>query len=237
MPSRYSSSGSVTDSVELCQNLGCKLYEHAIAELTSTYESGYRGAFGEQLRGLALENVQSRIRGTILMEYSNQSGALLLTTGNKSELSVGYCTLYGDTNGGLSLIGDLSKLEVYGLSRYLNESAGRELIPRAILEKEPSAELAEGQRDSDSLPSYAVLDVILEQLVDGEHLGRARRAEVASDFAKLEQSSAGQAQIARVKRLLARSEFKRRQAAPILRLRARAFGSGRQMPIAAWYGE
>jgi NAD+ synthase/NAD+ synthase (glutamine-hydrolysing) len=237
MPSRYSSSGSVTDSLELCRNLGCKLYEHAIAELTASYESGYRSAFGEPLRGLALENVQSRIRGTVLMEYSNQSGALLLTTGNKSELSVGYCTLYGDTNGGLSLIGDLYKLEVYGLSRHLNESTDRELIPRAILEKEPSAELAEGQRDSDSLPSYAVLDVILEQLVEGEHLGRARRAEVASAFATLERSSAGQAQIARVKRLLARSEFKRRQAAPILRLRARAFGSGRQMPIAAWYGE
>jgi NH3-dependent NAD+ synthetase len=126
---------------------------------------------------------------------------------------------------------------VYGLSRHLNQSAGRELIPRAILEKEPSAELAEGQHDSDSLPPYPVLDVILEQLVEGEHLGRDRRAEVASAFAMLEQSSAGQAQIARIRRLLARSEFKRRQAAPILRLRARAFGSGRQMPIAAWYGD
>jgi NAD+ synthetase len=237
MPSRYSSSGSVTDSVLLCKNLGCKLYEHPIAELTAAYDSGYDNAFGEALRGVALENVQSRIRGTILMEYSNQAGALLLTTGNKSELSVGYCTLYGDTNGGLSLIGDLYKLEVYGLSRHLNESAGRELIPRAILEKAPSAELAEGQRDSDSLPPYSTLDVILEQLVEGEHLGRDRRAEVASAFAKLSQTSAGQAQIARVKRLLARSEFKRRQAAPILRLRARAFGSGRQMPIAAWYGD
>jgi NAD+ synthase/NAD+ synthase (glutamine-hydrolysing) len=133
------------------------------------------------------------------------------------------------------LIGDLYKLEVYGLSRHLNESAGRELIPSAILEKEPSAELAPGQRDSDSLAPYAVLDVILEHLVEGEYLGRERRATVAGSFAALEQSEAGRAQIARVKRLLARSEFKRRQAAPILRLRARAFGSGRQMPIAAWY--
>jgi NAD+ synthase (glutamine-hydrolysing) len=235
MPSRFSSSGSVTDSVELCRNLGCKLFEHPIGELTKAYEAGYAAAFGESLQGLALENVQSRIRGTVLMEYSNRSGALLLTTGNKSELSVGYCTLYGDTNGGLSLIGDLYKLEVYGLSRHLNETAGRELIPGAILDKEPSAELAPGQRDSDSLPPYAVLDVILEHLVEGEFLGRQRRAVVSEAFAALLQSSAGQAQIARVKRLLARSEFKRRQAAPILRLRARAFGSGRQMPIAAWY--
>jgi NAD+ synthase (glutamine-hydrolysing) len=235
MPSRFSSSGSVTDSVELCRNLGCKLFEHPIGELTRAYEAGYAGAFGESLQGVALENVQSRIRGTILMEYSNQTGALLLTTGNKSELSVGYCTLYGDTNGGLSLIGDLYKLEVYGLSRHLNESANRELIPPAILEKEPSAELSPDQRDSDSLPPYAVLDVILEHLVEGEHLGRERRAVVGQAFTELTQSSAGQAQIARVKRLLARSEFKRRQAAPILRLRARAFGSGRQMPIAAWY--
>ncbi len=237
MPSRFSSSGSVSDSLALCQNLGCKLFEHPIAELTSTYEAGYQSAFGEPLRGVALENLQSRIRGAILMEYSNQRGDLLLTTGNKSELSVGYCTLYGDTNGGLSLIGDLYKLEVFGLSRYLNEASGRELIPRAILEKEPSAELAPGQRDSDSLPPYAVLDVILEQLLEGELLGRERRSEVAQRFAALSETSVGKAQIARVKQLLFRSEFKRRQAAPILRLRARAFGSGRQMPIAADYGE
>jgi NAD+ synthase (glutamine-hydrolysing) len=235
MPSRFSSAGSVTDSAVLCSNLGCKLFEHPIGELTRAYEAGYAAAFGEELQGLALENVQSRIRGTVLMEYSNRTGALLLTTGNKSELSVGYCTLYGDTNGGLSLIGDLYKLEVYGLSRHLNEMARRELIPSAILEKEPSAELAPGQRDSDSLPPYAVLDVILEHLVEGEHLARERRASVAEAFAALEQSEPGRARIARVKRLLAQSEFKRRQAAPILRLRARAFGSGRQMPIAAWY--
>ncbi len=237
MPSRFSSSGSVSDSVTLCQNLGCKLFEHPIAELTSTYEAGYQASFGEPLRGVALENLQSRIRGTILMEYSNQCGDLLLTTGNKSELSVGYCTLYGDTNGGLSLIGDLYKLEVFGLSHHLNQTAGRVLIPRPILEKEPSAELAPGQRDSDSLPPYAVLDVILEQVLEGEQLGRERRAEVAQKFAALSETSAGQAQIAQVRRLLARSEFKRRQAAPILRLRARAFGSARQMPIAAHYGE
>jgi len=237
MPSRFSSTGSVTDSQVLCANLGCKLAEHPIAALTAGYEAGYQETFGEALAGVALENLQSRIRGTILMEYSNQRGALLLTTGNKSELSVGYCTLYGDTNGGLSLIGDLYKLEVFALSRHLNDSAGRELIPRAILEKEPSAELAPGQRDSDSLPPYEVLDAILEQLLEGAQLSGERKSEVAARFEAVAATSLGQTQIARVKRLLERSEFKRRQAAPILRLRPRAFGTGRQMPIAAHYGE
>lgn len=237
MPSRFSSSGSVSDSVTLCQNLGCQLIEHAIAELTAAYERNYAASFAEPLRGVALENLQSRIRGTVLMEFSNQTGALLLTTGNKSELSVGYCTLYGDTNGGLSLIGDLYKLEVFALSRHLNEAAGRALIPQDILDKAPSAELAEGQRDSDSLPDYAVLDLILEHLLEGPHLGRERQLEVARAFQALAQSDAGQAQISRVQTLLAKSEFKRRQAAPILRLRARAFGTGRQMPIAAHYGD
>lgn len=125
---------------------------------------------------------------------------------------------------------------MFGLSHYLNQAAGRELIPRAILEKEPSAELAPGQRDSDSLPPYAVLDVILEQLLEAEQLGRERRSDVAQKFAALSETSTGATLIARVKQLLSRSEFKRRQAAPILRLRARAFGSGRQMPIAAHYG-
>jgi NAD+ synthase/NAD+ synthase (glutamine-hydrolysing) len=237
MPSRFSSGGSVTDSVVLCRNLGCRLLEHPIAALVEGYQAGYHAATGDALRGVALENLQSRIRGTVLMEYSNQTGALLLTTGNKSEVSVGYCTLYGDTNGGLSLIGDLYKLEVFALSRHLNERAGRELIPAAILDKEPSAELAPGQRDSDSLPPYETLDAILEWLLEGEQLSGERRALVSERFGALERTKVGASQIARVKRLLARSEFKRRQAAPILRLRPRAFGTGRQMPIAAHYGE
>ncbi len=237
LPSRFSSTGSVSDSEALCRNLGCRLSPHPIADLVQGYEAGYQAAFGEALRGTALENLQSRIRGTVLMEYSNQHGALLLTTGNKSELSVGYCTLYGDTNGGLNLIGDLYKLEVFALSEHLNQSAGRELIPRAVIEKEPSAELAPGQKDSDSLPPYAVLEVILEYLIEGEQLARERRRQIAAEFAGLSASELGRARIAQVTRLLAQSEFKRRQAAPILRLRPRAFGTGRQMPIAAHYGE
>lgn len=235
MPSRYSSAGSVDDSVVLCRNLGIRLVEHPIRELVQTYAGGFESAFETPLKGLALENLQARIRGTILMEYSNAFGNLLLTTGNKSEISVGYCTLYGDTNGGLDLIGDLYKTEVFALSRHLNEVAGRELVPQAIIDKEPSAELAPDQKDSDSLPPYPVLDVILKQLIEGDRLGHEEREEVCREFDRLTAGEAGAALLARIKRLIARNEYKRRQAPPILRLRSRAFGSGRQMPIAAKY--
>jgi NAD+ synthetase len=235
MPSRFSSSGSVDDSASLCRNLGVQLYEHPISAIVSQYEAGFAESFGQPLRGLALENLQARVRGTLLMEYSNSFGHLLLTTGNKSEISVGYCTLYGDTNGGLGLIGDLYKTEVFELCRHLNASAGRELIPTAIIAKEPSAELAPDQRDSDSLPPYLVLDTILKVLIEGRRLGNAERAEVETAYDALTAGPDGAALIARVRRMIARNEYKRRQAPPILRLRGRAFGSGRQMPIAAKY--
>lgn len=235
MPSKFSSAGSVDDSVALCRNLGVRLIEHPIRDLVAAYGDGFSTAFDAPLQGLALENLQARVRGTILMEYSNAFGHLLLTTGNKSEISVGYCTLYGDTNGGLGLIGDLYKTEVFELCRHLNASAGRELIPNAIIDKEPSAELAPDQRDTDSLPPYPVLDAILKQLIEGERLGEEERAAVAGAFAVQQASAEGRALIARIKRMIARNEYKRRQAPPILRLRGRAFGSGRQMPIAAHY--
>jgi NAD+ synthetase len=170
------------------------------------------------------------------MEYSNTFGHLLLTTGNKSEISVGYCTLYGDTNGGLGLIGDLYKTEVFELCRHLNRQAGRELIPRAIIDKEPSAELAPDQRDVDSLPPYPVLDGVLKFLIEGERLGSEEREPVERAHAELVATEAGRQLISRIQRMIARNEYKRRQAPPILRLRARAFGNGRQMPIAANYG-
>ncbi|HJV94231.1 MAG TPA: NAD(+) synthase, partial [Azonexus sp.] len=235
MPSRFSSTGSVGDSAVLCRNLGVKLHEHPIRDIVSQYEAGFAASFGQPLRGLALENLQARVRGTLLMEFSNSYGHLLLTTGNKSEISVGYCTLYGDTNGGLGLIGDLYKTEVFALSRHLNADAGRELIPAAIIDKEPSAELAPDQRDSDSLPPYPVLDCILKVLIEGPRLGPAERAEVEDAYASLAAGPEGQALVAKVRRMIARNEYKRRQAPPILRLRGRAFGSGRQMPIAAKY--
>lgn len=236
MPSRFSSAGSVDDSQQLCRNLGIVLHQHPIRDLMDTYARGFEQAFAAPLQGLAHENLQARIRGTILMEYSNARGHLLLTTGNKSELSVGYCTLYGDTNGGLGLIGDIYKTEVFELSRHLNASAGREIIPAAIIDKPPSAELAPGQRDTDSLPPYDTLDVILKQLIEGASLGGEERAEVQACFNALTGTSEGRALVERVRGMIARNEYKRRQAPPVLRVRARAFGSGRQMPIAAHYG-
>ena len=235
MPSRYSSSGSVDDSVSLCRNLGVPLFTHPIADLVAGYAQQYEASFGKPLQGLPLENLQARIRGTVLMEYSNAFGHLLLTTGNKSEISVGYCTLYGDTNGGLGLIGDLYKTEVFALSRHINEHAGRELIPQAIIDKEPSAELAPGQRDTDSLPPYPVLDEILKMLIEGDRLSAAEHTTAQTLVAQLHETDAGAALVQRIHMMVARNEYKRRQAPPILRLRGRAFGSGRQMPIAAKY--
>ncbi|MCE1191496.1 MAG: NAD+ synthase [Acidovorax sp.] len=235
MPSRYSSSGSVDDSVVLCQNLGVQLHTHPIADLVAGYAQQFQTSFGTALQGLPLENLQARIRGTVLMEYSNAFGHLLLTTGNKSEISVGYCTLYGDTNGGLGLIGDLYKTEVFALARHVNAHAGRELIPQAIIDKEPSAELAPGQRDTDSLPPYPVLDEILKLLIEGDRLSAAEHTQAQALVAQLQETEAGAALVQRIHAMVARNEYKRRQAPPILRLRARAFGSGRQMPIAAKY--
>jgi NAD+ synthase/NAD+ synthase (glutamine-hydrolysing) len=233
MPSSFSSAGSVDDSVALCRNLGVRLHTHPIAPVVDAFTAQFEQAFGEPLKGLALENLQARVRGTTLMEYSNTYGHLLLTTGNKSEISVGYCTLYGDTNGGLGLIGDLYKTEVFELSRHLNEAAGRELIPQAILDKEPSAELAPGQRDVDSLPPYPVLDQILRVLIEGRRLA-AREFDAARRFVdELRATPEGAALVQRVRAMIARNEYKRRQAPPIVRVRPRAFGTGRQMPIAA----
>jgi NAD+ synthase (glutamine-hydrolysing) len=235
MPSQYSSTGSVTDSQQLCQNLGIPLYTHPIGDLVEQYAGQFNTAFGEPLVGLSKENLQARIRGTILMEYSNRFGHLLLTTGNKSEISVGYCTLYGDTNGGLGVIGDLYKTEVFALARHYNDVAGRELIPEAIIDKPPSAELAPGQKDTDSLPPYEILDPILKTLIEGSRLSETERESAMQFMLKTSATDEGRALIERVRRMIARNEYKRRQAPPILRVRSRAFGSGRQMPIAAKY--
>ena len=235
MPSVFSSAGSVDDSVALCRNLGIILHTHPIAELVDTYSRQFQASFGHPLRGLALENLQARVRGTTLMAYSNSFGHLLLTTGNKSEISVGYCTLYGDTNGGLGPIGDLYKTEVFALSIYMNEAAGRELIPQAIIDKPPSAELAPGQKDTDSLPPYELLDEILKVLIEGPRLALQEFEEATAFVAKLQSQPEGQVLIDRLRGMIARNEYKRRQAPPIVRVRARAFGTGRQMPIAAKY--
>ncbi len=233
MPSVYSSAGSVDDSVTLCRNLGIPLATHPIAAIVEKYTQQFEASFGQPLQGLPLENLQARIRGTTLMEYSNAFGHLLLTTGNKSEISVGYCTLYGDTNGGLGLIGDLYKTEVFALSRHVNEAAGRALIPQAIIDKAPSAELAPDQRDTDSLPPYPVLDEVLKLLIEGERLARWEFDAARAFVEPLRATPEGEALVQRIRGMIARNEYKRRQAPPIIRVRSRAFGVGRQMPIAA----
>lgn len=234
MPSIYSSEGSVSDSVTLCDNLGVKLHEVPIKDIVSEFSGTLLDStVGAEPAGLALENLQARVRGTILMTYSNQFNLLVLTTGNKSEISVGYCTLYGDTNGGLGLIGDLYKTEVFALSRHINETAGRELIPVAIIEKAPSAELAPGQKDTDSLPPYEILDEMLKMFIEGRRLEEAEYEHASVLVDELTSSPEGLQVAAMVKRLIARSEYKRRQAPPIIHVRARAFGNGRQVPITA----
>ncbi|OZI56656.1 NAD+ synthase [Bordetella genomosp. 4] len=234
MPSVYSSEGSVSDSVALCRNLGVTLHEIPIRDIVSQFSASIENStVGEAASGLALENLQARVRGTLLMTYSNQYGPLLLTTGNKSELSVGYCTLYGDTNGGLGLIGDLYKTEVFALSWHINKTAGRELIPQSIIEKAPSAELAPDQKDTDSLPPYEVLDEILKVLIEGSLLDAEDLAIAQNTVDALTQTETGRQTLDKVQRLIARSEYKRRQAPPIIRVRARAFGTGRQVPITA----
>ena len=233
MPSAFSSSGSVSDSQLLCDALGVPLYSSPIKTLVNDFGTQFQSSFTDELRGLSLENLQARLRGTILMAYSNHSGAMVLTTGNKSEISVGYCTLYGDTNGGLGLIGDLYKTEVYRLSAYINQRANREIIPAAILTKPPSAELAPDQKDTDSLPPYEVLDEILKLLIEGKQLAEHEYQQAHDFVAGYRATAAGEAVYQRIVGMIARNEYKRRQAPPIIRVRPRAFGAGRQMPIAA----
>lgn len=233
MPSDFSSKGSVDDSVTLCKNLSVQFIVEPIRAIVEAFQNAQQSATGEPLKGVSLENLQARVRGTILMGYSNTDGSLLLTTGNKSEISVGYCTLYGDTNGGLGLIGDLYKTEVFALARYRNKAAGYDRIPREIVEKAPSAELAPGQKDTDSLPPYEVLDDILKMKIEGPLLNTIEYTEALRTCQAVMAMANGDALLNRVESMIARNEYKRRQAPPIIRVRARAFGSGRQMPLAA----
>jgi NAD+ synthase/NAD+ synthase (glutamine-hydrolysing) len=219
MPSLYSSQGSVDDSVDLARNLGIQVLSLPIAPIMDTYETTLAGAFQGFKADVTEENIQSRIRGNLLMALSNKYGALLLTTGNKSELAVGYCTLYGDMNGGLAVIADLPKMMVYRVARYRNQRKAD--IPESTLTKAPSAELRPDQTDQDSLPPYEMLDQILEL-----HIERSQSAEeiIAQGY--------DEATVRRVLRLVRNAEFKRKQAAPVLKVTSRAFGTGWRMPIA-----
>lgn len=219
MPSPYSSEHSVTDAMALAQNLGIATHTLPIEPMMGAFDRQLQPLFAGTGFGVAEENLQSRIRGTLLMAIANKFGHLLLTTGNKSELAVGYCTLYGDMNGGLAVIADVPKTMVYQLCHGLNRE--RELIPHNIIAKPPSAELRPGQLDRDSLPPYAELDAMLEALICHHATGADL---VAQGFEP--------AVVQRVVQLVQRAEFKRRQAAPGLKITDRAFGTGWRMPIA-----
>lgn len=229
MPSKYSSDGSVSDSLDLCGRLGMPLINFPIKDAFDAQMLGYQRAFGRAPGRVAIENIQARLRGVALMTYSNDTGAMLLTTGNKSEVSVGFCTLYGDMNGGLNLIGDLYKTEVYALARHINDIDPRRPIPSGIIDKPPSAELFDDQKDSDNLPPYEELDAILRLYIERDLLGEA---ELAACLHVLDNFSTPDALLEKVMGMVDKAEFKRWQSCPILRLHARAFGTGRRYPIA-----
>lgn len=222
LPSAFSSEGSVDDAVRLSENLGNPYSIMPIAGIYESFLTALNPSFGDLPFDVTEENLQARIRGQLLMSWSNKFGHLLLNTSNKSEMAVGYSTLYGDLCGGLSPLGDVFKTRVYALAHYLNRE--QVLIPEAILTKEPSAELRPGQKDSDSLPPYEVLDAILEQYIEAR-LGSAAIIHRGYEAAVVD----------KVLRLVNRNEYKRFQAPPILRVSGKAFGGGRKMPLVARY--
>jgi len=220
MPSPYSSSGSIDDSRKLAANLGIRFEVIGISGLFGEFSKALEPMFAGAKVDTTEENVQSRIRGTLMMALSNKFGALVLTTGNKSDMAVGYCTLYGDMVGALAVIGDLVKTRVYAVCHWLNREG--EVIPAAILSKPPSAELRPDQKDTDLLPPYEVLDPILEAYVE--------RYETPEAIAQANGFSL--ALVQQVVHLVERSEYKRQQAAPVLKVTPKSFGMGRRFPIA-----
>ena len=220
MPSPYSSQGSIDDSRHLAENLGIRFEVVPITGLFEQYNQALAPIFAGLQPDITEENIQSRIRGNLVMALSNKFNSLVLTTGNKSEMATGYCTLYGDMVGALAVIGDVVKTEVYALARHLNRE--REVIPVSIIEKPPSAELRPDQKDTDSLPPYDILDPILEAYVERYETPEQIAASLGVDIEL----------VRRVVKLVERSEYKRQQAAPVLKVTAKAFGMGRRFPIA-----
>jgi NAD+ synthetase len=221
MPGPYSSEGSISDARKLAANLGIRFELLSINEIYGAARQTLAPVFAGMPEDVTEENIQSRARGLLLMAMSNKLGALVLSTGNKSELAVGYCTLYGDMVGGLAVISDVPKGLVYRLSAYVNSR--RNVIPEATIEKPPSAELRPDQKDSDSLPPYDVLDAILEDFVE-----ESRSVEEIASVHNFDVDL-----VRRVIRMVERSEYKRQQAAPGIKISAKAFGYGRRFPIAA----
>ena len=225
MPSGFSSEGSVADAGALGGNLGIELLTIPISDVMTAYDRTLEPAFEGSDRDVTEENLQARIRGNVLMALSNKFGWLVLSTGNKSEVSVGYCTLYGDMAGGFAVLKDVMKTAVYRLARHCNEVAGTERIPRAIIDKPPSAELRPDQKDSDSLPDYDELDPVLEAYVENDRsVGEMLEMGFNEDIVR------------RVVRLVDLNEYKRRQAAPGVKITPRAFGRDRRMPITSRFG-
>lgn len=230
MPSRFSSTGSIDDSVELCRRMGLRLERLPIESPFTAYLNLLSVPFAGRPFDLAEENLQARIRGALLMAWSNKFNSLLLTTGNKSEIAAGYCTMYGDMCGALAPIGDVYKTDVYALARFLNAQAAAagkpEPIPLPIIEKAPSAELRHDQKDQDSLPEYALLDAILAMYIEGN-----------ATFENIVAAGYDAETVRKVLNLAAKSEYKRRQAAPVIKVTKRAFGVGRRLPLARFIHE
>ena len=221
MPSQYSSEGSITDARDLARNLNIRFEVIPIGSVFQSFRTELQKVFAGMKEDVAEENIQARVRGTLLMALSNKFGSLVLSTGNKSELGVGYCTLYGDMAGGLAVISDVPKTLVYRIARYINSR--KEVIPLSTITKPPSAELRPGQKDSDSLPPYEVLDPILEDYVEEMKTAEeiSRRRDIPLETVKA------------VIKLVEIAEYKRQQAAPGLKISEKAFGVGRRFPIAA----
>ncbi|MGH9598986.1 MAG: NAD(+) synthase, partial [Terracidiphilus sp.] len=220
MPSPYSSAGSVQDSQQLAENLGIRFESIGISSIFAEFNRALEPLFVGNEPDITEENIQSRTRGVLMMALSNKYSALVLTTGNKSEMAAGYCTLYGDMVGALAVIGDLVKTRVYAICRWLNRE--REVIPEAILTKPPSAELRPGQKDTDSLPPYETLDPIIEAYVERYETPEQIARERGFPLELVQQAV----------RLVERSEYKRQQAAPVLKMTSKSFGMGRRFPIA-----
>ncbi len=219
MPSRYSSEGTRSDARAVAESLGCQFREIPIESTVGAFHDVLAGEIDGGLAGLAAENLQARVRGVLLMALSNTYGWLVVSTGNKSELAVGYSTLYGDMVGGFALLKDVFKTDVYRLAEHLNARAGREVIPRSTVERAPSAELRDDQRDSDSIPTYDTLDPVLEAYVEEDR----SREELLTEF--------DPAVVERAVALVDHAEYKRRQAPPGVKLRPKAFGRDRRTPI------
>ncbi len=224
MPSRFNSSETKSDAAKLAENLDIEFKTVPIQDTLDAFDNMLKPIDGWDNKGIAYENLQARIRGSILMSLSNQFGAMVLTTGNKSETAVGYSTLYGDTAGGFAVIKDVPKTLVYKIAEYINEKAGTDIIPKAVIERPPSAELRDNQKDTDSLPDYSLLDQILEEYIENDKSPQ-----------QLFKIFKNEDEILKVVRLVDRNEYKRRQSPPGIKITSKAFGRDRRLPITNKY--